>query len=86
MKIPYEKPMMAIERYALTQSIADCAKKIGFMDSACVLKDPDSTGEMKDLAYDNGFLAGYCSDPVEGGQDDSDGVCYHTLTTIAFNS
>ena len=51
MKKQYEKPMMSVERFALTQTIANCATKIGFGGTVqCVASDADSTWEMKDLA------------------------------------
>ena len=85
MKMPYEKPMMAIERYELTQSIATCELKIGFWDSQCVMKDPDATNSLKSLAYAGTFIEGYCNEPYTDG-DNTDGLCYHTNVTIAFNS
>lgn len=84
MRMPYEKPMMAIERYELTQTIASCATKIGFLNSACVLKDPDAPPEMKDLA-DIGFFNDGC-DMMPEGMDGQDGLCYHTSANTAFNS
>lgn len=85
MKIPYEKPMLAVERYALTQSIADCSTKIGFLNSQCVIDDVDSTPHMRDLANDQSFISGYCTDPVTTG-DDENGVCYHTNANSYFSS
>ena len=85
MKKQYEKPMLAVEYYMLSQSIAACITKIGFLDSECVIKDPDATKKMKDLAYDNYFVEGACSNyPI--GMDDYDSICYHTNANAAFNS
>ncbi len=55
MKKQYEKPTLAVEYYQLTQAIAACVTKIGFLNSDCVKKDPDATNKMKDLAYSDYF-------------------------------
>lgn len=87
MKIPYEKPAMAIERYELTQAIASCAVKIGFMNSECVEHDADAPKGMKDLA-----AVGYFVDtPINCAKRATatpfeDGVCYHTSAALTFNS
>lgn len=81
------KPLVAVERYELTQAIASCATKIGFLDSDCVKKDPDATPQMKDLAWTGWFHDGGCaSDKVATGTDPYDGMCYHTNANAAFNS
>lgn len=85
MKKQYVKPMIAVEYYELTQAIASCSTKIGFLDSACVLKDSDATNQMKDFAYIGYFTAGYCELTFEG-MDEYDGICYHTNANAAFNS
>lgn len=83
MKKPYEKPMFAVEYYQLTQAIAACATKIGFLDSACVLRDADSTRMMRDLAWDKYFVA--CEVKITG-MDGQDQICYHTNANAAFTS
>ena len=85
MKQQYRKPLIAIERYELTQTIASCSIKIGFLDKNCVLKDPDSTAEMRNRAVQNNFTAGACVKSVISGSDE-DGICYHTNLNAAFNS
>ena len=85
MKKTYTKPLLAVAHYELTQTIASCATKIGFLDSECVQKDPDAPDLMKDLAYDNWFNEGYCSISAEG-MDGYDLICYHTSNNAAFNS
>lgn len=85
MKLKYEKPMLAVEYYRLTQAIASCVTKIGFMDSECVIEDPDATWQMKDFALSGYFNSGYCRDAAEG-MDGYDGICYHTNANSAFNS
>lgn len=84
MKITYEKPMVAVERYDLSQTISACITKIGLMDSACVLTDPDAPHEMKSLAVGKWFTS-QCESYMRGGQS-SDGICYHTNANAAFNS
>lgn len=77
--------MLAVEYYRLTQAIASCVTKIGFMDSECVREDPDATWQMKDLAWSGFFNSGYCDIAAEG-MDGYDGICYHTNANSAFNS
>ena len=79
------KPLVAVERYELTQAIASCAIKIGFLNSDCVKKDPDATDQMRDLAYQGWFSSGEC-DLAGNGMSQNDGVCYHTNINAAFNS
>lgn len=85
MKKPYEKPMFAVEYYQLTQAIAACATKIGFLDSACVLRDADSTRMMKHLASSGYFMEAKCVE-VATGMDEHDQICYHTNANAAFTS
>lgn len=84
MKKPYEKPVLLIEKYALTQQIASCATNIGFGDAQCVIDDEDSTGQMKDFASWGTFTS-VCDIPATVGQE-FDGLCYHTNVKSAFNS
>lgn len=84
MKIAYEKPMVAVERYELSQTITACITKIGLMDSACVLTDIDAPREMKSLAVGKWFTS-QCDNFMRGGQS-SDGICYHTNANAAFKS
>lgn len=86
MKMPYEKPMMAIERYELTQTIASCATKIGFLSSECVKNDPDATNQMKDLAWSGFFTDVNNCDDYPEGMDEFDSICYHTNANAAFSS
>ena len=85
MKKQYEKPMLAVEYYQLSQSIAACVTKIGFLDSGCVKNDPDATDKMKDLAWSDFFTEGGCKD-FPTGMDENDSICYHTNANAAFNS
>lgn len=80
----YEKPLMRIDRYELTQSIAACGIKIGYSDSQCVINDPDSPEEQIYMAYDNWFSTGCTFKPTAG--EENDGVCYHTNANAMFNS
>ena len=86
MKKHYEKPLVAIEYFELTQTIASCNIKIGFLDSACVRNDPDATSEMKNLAMQFYFASGTCAKSYGPGANPNDGVCYHTNLNAAFNS
>lgn len=85
----YEKPMMAVERYELTQTIAACVKKIGFSDSQCVMNDVDATNHMKSMAYVNNWFiqsgtAGCGTWPED--MSGEDGSCYHTNANAYFTS
>lgn len=86
MKKKYVSPMVSLERYELTQTIAGCQTKIGFLDSECVIKDPDSTNQMKDLAYSDYFADSNNCVEVPTGMDKYDSICYHTNANAAFNS
>ena len=84
MKKQYQKPMVAVEHYLLTQSISSCSGiKINSVNTDCVLGDPDSTNAMINWAHHNGFL-GPCQRDLSGYQ--FDGVCYHTSVNAAFSS
>lgn len=85
MKKKYIAPLIAVEHYELTQAIASCETKIGFLDSDCVKKDPDSTNQMKDLAWSGYFVEGSCED-YPYGMDGTDKICYHTNANAAFSS
>ena len=84
MKKQYIKPMIAVEYYELTQAIAACSIKIGFLDSECVKKDPESTPEMQKMAWSGWFIE-KC-DVIAVGMEGTDGICYHTNANTAFNS
>ena len=84
MKKQYVKPMLVAEYYTLTQSIAACTTKIGFLNSECVKNDPDATNQMKDLAWVGFFMNGCDISPE--GMDGYDSICYHTNVNTAFNS
>ena len=91
MKRVYEKPMLAVEYFSLTQSIANCPaiKIAGTGTSLDVLNDPSSTPQMKDLARAFYFLstAGcrrHADNMVEGTGNDT--VCYHGPIRTAFLS
>ena len=86
MKKQYEKPMIAVEQYVLSQTIASCATKIGFLSSDCVKKDPDATDQMRDLAYSGFFTDSINCEDYPVGMDEFDSICYHTNTNAAFNS
>ena len=86
MKKTYTKPLLAVEHYELTQTIASCATKIGFTNSGCVIKDPDATNQMKDLALSGFFTEQGSCDIYAIGMDGADKICYHTNASAAFNS
>lgn len=96
MKKQYQKPVFAVEEFALTQQISACAYlKIGFNTSACVTDNKDQSdklvpgyGELYGLAK-----IGYFWAPAPNGCEingsfatESDLLCYHTLANMAFTS
>lgn len=85
LKLKYEKPMLAVEYFELTQSIAACVTNIGFMSSDCVKNDPDATEQMQNLAWSGCFSNSGC-DYYPEGMDVYDSICYHTNVNAAFSS
>lgn len=86
-KKQYEKPMMAVELYALTQSIAACSFKIGYLASECVINDADATDDMVSLAKDHYFAdTSNCMYAVQRETTYEDGICYHLNANAYFNS
>ena len=85
MKKIYVAPAIAVEHYELTQAIAACATKIGFLSSECVKNDPDATNQMKDLAWSGYFTENNCNLYAIGMQE-NDKFCYHTNANAAFSS
>lgn len=87
MRKKYIVPLIAVEHYELTQSIAACTVKINATSNSCVLQDVDSTSDMRNLAKFGTFLKGADGcDYYPEGTDKGDGICYHTSTTTAFTS
>ena len=85
MKIKYEKPMVAVERYELSQAIASCVIKIGPAGTQyCVQTDLLTPEKMRDMA-NNGYFASDCPTKASPGQT-FDGVCYHTQASATFIS
>lgn len=87
MKMKYEKPMVAVDRYELSQSIAGCENvKVNFTSSTCFLLDPDVPFKMKSLAMGNVWYADdTCGNMVVEGQE-YDGFCYHTQANSVLTS
>ncbi len=93
MKKRYEKPMVAVECFSLTQAVAACSgiriKGVGSRQD--VLDDPDSTDQMKSFANAFGFLSsGGCLRVMDGyaetGGSDGNTICYHGPVVSAFLS
>lgn len=81
MKMKYEKPLVAVDLYELSQSIAGCDIKIGHMDSYCFLVDDDVPGPTKSWAAQGYFVDGICQKFVTAGTTYDgvfNGMCYHT--------
>lgn len=87
MKRNYVTPMIAVEHYNLTQSIAACVTQFNALDSACVLNDSDGAGDMWDWATEGWFAPGHCESEWTAIMDsNNDGICYHTSVNQAFVS
>ena len=86
MKMEYQKPMVAVEHYKLSQSIAACSIKINSLDHACVVKDVDSPPEMRSIAYlYPEYFSVDCTTNAAYIQN-NDSICYHTQVSAAFTS
>ena len=88
MKLKYEKPMVVVEQYALSQAIAACPTQVGYNDNLCIANDEDVPPLMRELASWGVFGEGRCVPGMEstGNDDNFDGVCYHTNTSLLFCS
>lgn len=81
MKMKYEKPMVAVDLFELSQSIAGCDIKIDYMDSYCFLVDKDVPPEPQSMAAQGYFVDGICMNFVTAGTTYDgafSGMCYHT--------
>lgn len=86
MKKKYEKPLIAVENYVLSQAIASCSTRIGFNSSACVFDDVDVPAGFRNLAGIGYFTAdGECDFEPNIG-DEHDSICYHTSANAMFQS
>ena len=84
MKKKYEKPLIAVENYVLSQAIASCETKIGFVNSTCVQNDVDAPDGYRNLAG-----IGYFTEVCEFQPkitDQNDNICYHTSANAMFQS
>ncbi|MBQ9762434.1 MAG: hypothetical protein IJV82_05080 [Oscillospiraceae bacterium] len=93
MKKCYEKPMVQVEYFSLTQAIAACPgiKIKGVGSSQDVLDDSDATEYMKSYAKAFGFLSsGNCLRVMDGfaepGGSGGNTICYHGPVVSAFLS
>lgn len=88
LKKKYEKPLVAVEHYELSQAIAGCLIKIGPNGSnTCIRTDRDTPAAMRSAANDGWFADSTCL-PISiayPGQT-FDGICYHTQASAAFPS
>lgn len=78
----YTKPIVLVERFSLSETLASCnTYRVNFKSAQCIL-DSDCPKEWKELAWNTYFMDGYC----EGPQPDEGAVCYFTSTNMAFTS
>lgn len=82
----YEKPMAAVEHYALSQSIAACTIRISYLSSTCVIQDPDTPTETRSFAYIyRNYFSIDCTTNATIMQG-NDSLCYHTQVNAMFTS
>ena len=88
MKMKYEKPTAAVERYELSQAIAGCVTKIGMNGTnSCIRKDDDPPPAMRDAANMGWFADNTCAAGLTPNIGTMyDGVCYHTSNAATFHS
>lgn len=88
MKRNYVTPVIVMETFNVTQSIAACGTKFNFLNRECVLKDSDATKNMMSFAYWGYFMENHCDNSYfeVGTGEQEDGFCYHTNANAAFNS
>lgn len=84
MKRSYEKPLLFVERFELTQMLSSCNVLIGLNNSQCVLDDTDSSLRMKSMAQYGVFLGG--CEIQRQGVDSEDGMCYIAASNMVFSS
>lgn len=85
MKKKYERPVIEMERFQLTQQISSCgAIRINLTDAQCVLESATATEEMKRLAHAGFFMDGCHLIPTD--MDDLDGICVMTNINVALYS
>ena len=88
MKMKYEKPLVAVERYELSQAIAGCVIKIGANGTrSCIMTDDDTPPAMRSDANLGRFADSTCLpfNQVSIGEC-FDGICYHTQANATFPS
>lgn len=91
MKLKYEKPMVAVDRYELTQAIAGCSIKVNSIDRLCFTLDEDVPDKLKSFAMVEGWFVdgtsglSACTVWIKAG-DGHDGYCYHTQANGALTS
>ena len=87
MKKKYERPVIEVENFQLTQQIASCSGvKINLTSGDCVLNSPYATEEMRRYAMVGFFMDNDTCMPISVGMDDMDGICYMTNVNMAFSS
>ena len=87
MKMKYEKPLVAVDRFALSQAIAGCTIKVSSTGSVCFLEDPDVPIITKSYAANGWFtdVGNGCIIKTIAGTT-YDGICYHTQANGALTS
>lgn len=81
----YEKPMAAVEFYSLSQSIAACTIRISYVDTDCVVRDPDTPTQTRSLAYIEKYFTDVCVKNALA-MNGNDSICYHTQVNAMFTS
>ena len=86
MKKQYERPVIEMEDFQITQQITSCGSmKINALSAECVLESRFATAQMRRLALAGSFLDNSCAKSVVG-MDVGDGICVMTNVNVAFTS
>lgn len=87
MKMKYQKPMVSVDQFKLSQAIAGCGFNVGFTDSLCFLTSKETPAATKALAALGYFTPDGCDLVINAGvtfdehgnpSNNYDGICIHT--------
>ncbi len=87
MKLKYEKPIVVLERYALSQGIASCDMVAGPSGNYYCFPNGNVSDKAVDWWLQGTFVSKElgCNNVINQGQD-YDGICYHTSINTVFIS
>lgn len=96
MKMKYEKPMVSVDQFKLSQAIAGCSINVAYTGSLCFLTSSEALEATKALASIGYFTeqgncvatmdAGVTFDKYGNPSNNYDGICIHTQVNGAIVS